>query len=147
MNTKIYWKINACGTCNIPMELSFQDLSNYTFQALNFLKFKLIDHKTNMKSLSDYKAGWSKEPQWENDCSSLSHSFLLVKQTTPHTHQTTQSCTLRQARRKTPTYDLIVEWYHTTWKSVRNQDLQPPWLQNLTPILFHFISFQWPIIW
>ena len=35
--------------------------------------------KINMQLFIDYRARWSKEPQWENDCGSLSHSFLLVR--------------------------------------------------------------------
>ena len=31
-----------------------------------------------MKSFSDCKSGWSKEPQWENNCSSFLPYFLLV---------------------------------------------------------------------
>jgi hypothetical protein len=28
--------------------------------------------------LSDYKSGWSKEPQWKNDCGSFLQCFVLV---------------------------------------------------------------------
>ena len=34
--------------------------------------------KINMQLFSDYKAWWSKQPQWENDCGSFSPCFLLV---------------------------------------------------------------------
>ena len=35
--------------------------------------------KKNLQLISDCRAGWSKEPQWENDYGSFLHSFLLVK--------------------------------------------------------------------
>ena len=34
--------------------------------------------KTNLQLFSDYKAWWSKEPQWENDCGSFLPCFLVV---------------------------------------------------------------------
>ena len=36
------------------------------------------EKKKHLQSLNDCKPGWSKEPQWENDCGYFSHSFLLV---------------------------------------------------------------------
>jgi hypothetical protein len=35
--------------------------------------------KTSMQSFSGCKSRWSKEPQWENDCGSFLHCFLLVE--------------------------------------------------------------------
>ena len=35
--------------------------------------------KTNMQLFSDYRAWWSNEPEWENDCGSFLPCFLLVK--------------------------------------------------------------------
>jgi hypothetical protein len=40
--------------------------------------------KTNMQSFSDCIAGWLKEPQWENDGGSYSHSFILVQWSEKH---------------------------------------------------------------
>ena len=42
--------------------------------------FKILVDKTkrNMRSFSDCKAGWSNEPQWENNCGSFSQYFLRV---------------------------------------------------------------------
>ena len=34
--------------------------------------------KTNLQSFSDCRPGWSKEPQWENECGSFLPCFLLV---------------------------------------------------------------------
>jgi hypothetical protein len=31
-----------------------------------------------MQSFNDCRSGWSKEPQWENNCGSISQCFLLV---------------------------------------------------------------------
>ena len=45
----------------------FQDLSSNILQAPKFLNFQLVNPKKKLQSFSDSIAGWSKEPQWENN--------------------------------------------------------------------------------
>jgi hypothetical protein len=49
------------------LESCFQELSNGILQAPKFQKFDLVKPKKKLQSLSDCKAGWSKELHWEND--------------------------------------------------------------------------------
>jgi hypothetical protein len=56
------------GPCNIPLERYFQDLSSSKLKSPKSLKFQLVNQKKKLHSFSDCRSGWSKEPQWENDC-------------------------------------------------------------------------------
>jgi hypothetical protein len=49
------------------LERYFQDLSNGILQAPKFQNFSTGKTKENLQSISDCRAGWSKELQWEND--------------------------------------------------------------------------------
>ena len=48
------------------------------FQAPNSKHFSWQTKKTNLQSFSDCRAQWSKESQWENDCSSLCTSVSVT---------------------------------------------------------------------
>jgi hypothetical protein len=67
-----YINFKNLGSFNIPLERLFQDPK----------KKQNCSHQTKMKNLqsfSDCRSGWSKEPQWKNDCGSFSQCFLLVQ--------------------------------------------------------------------
>ena len=75
-------KIESYRACDIPLERYSQDLSNDILQAPKYLKCQFASQeKQNLQLFSDCRAGWSKEPQWENDCVSFLPCFLLVLET------------------------------------------------------------------
>ena len=54
--------------------LKFQDLSSSIFKPLIFLKFQVVNQKTDLQSFRDCRSGWSKD----FGCISFWHIFLLV---------------------------------------------------------------------
>ena len=68
-------QIEILVACNAPLERYFQDLYRSLLKDPKFLKFQLVNQKTNLHSFTDCRSGWSKEPQWENDCNSFFTMF------------------------------------------------------------------------
>ena len=62
------YNLKKIQACNILLEKSWN---------LKFQTFQLVDQKN--KYSVDCRTQWSKEPQWENECSSFPHIFVLVQ--------------------------------------------------------------------
>ena len=70
--------LNLLGACNTPLGKYFQDISTIILKAPKFLKFELLNQKTNLQLFNECRSGWSKESQWTNDYGSFLPCFLLV---------------------------------------------------------------------
>ena len=73
------WHFRYVGACNIPFEKSWKHLSNGISHAPEYSILQLQNAFSFFCSrlVTVYQCG-QKEPQWENNYGSFSHSFLLV---------------------------------------------------------------------
>ena len=84
------------------MESYFQDLSRSILKNPQILKILVDKPKKNPHLFNDCRSGWSKEPQWENECGSFLPCFLLVYTHKQNQHFTNKTNTSPTSNNSTP---------------------------------------------
>jgi hypothetical protein len=77
------WCFNTCERALNFYDCNFENMVKKSHSCFSIAVLSAIlicsrkIKKTNMQSFNDYKLGWSKEPQWDNNCSSFLSCFFI----------------------------------------------------------------------